>query len=242
MVKKTQKLAIFDIDGTIFRSSLAIELIRGLVRDGVFPDKALKEMEKDYVAWVNRQGPYENYVNKVVAMYLKYIKGCSQNKVERAMDKIVATQKDRLYRFTRDMVKDLKKKDYFLLAISNSPTYIVSKFCATLGFDAYFGSVYKIEQGLYTGEAYSFNNNSKNKAEVLEFFLNTHHHTFNLKQAIAVGDTESDISILSRVGKPIAFNPNDKLAVHAKKKKWQIVVERKNVIYQLKDVTFLQQN
>ncbi len=242
MAKKTQKLAIFDIDGTIFRSSLAIELIRGLVRDGIFPAKALKEMEKDYVAWVNRQGPYENYVNKVVAMFLKYTKGCSQREVERSMDKIVATQKDRLYRFTRDMVRDLKKKDYFLLAISNSPTYIVSKFCATLGFDAYFGSVYKIENGLYTGEAYSFNNNAKNKAEVLAFFLETHNRKFDLSKTIAVGDTESDIPLLAAVGKPIAFNPNDKLASHAKKKQWPIIVERKNVIYQLQKFKFLQEN
>jgi phosphoserine phosphatase len=55
-----------------------------------------------------------------------------------------------------------------------------------------------------------------------------------------VGDTESDISILSAVGKPIAFNPNDKLAQHAKKKRWDIVVERKNVIYQLEKFSFKQ--
>jgi phosphoserine phosphatase len=110
MVKKTQKLAIFDIDGTIFRSSLAIELIRGLVQSGIFLAAALKEMEKDYVAWVNRKGPYENYVKKVVLIYLKYIKGCKQKDVESTMNKIVRTQKDRLYRFTRDFVKEQKMR------------------------------------------------------------------------------------------------------------------------------------
>jgi hypothetical protein len=34
---KNRKLAIFDIDGTVFRSSLLIELTDALVRDGVLP-------------------------------------------------------------------------------------------------------------------------------------------------------------------------------------------------------------
>jgi len=32
-----KKLAIFDIDGTIFRSSLTIELLESLIEEGVFP-------------------------------------------------------------------------------------------------------------------------------------------------------------------------------------------------------------
>jgi len=41
------------------------------------------------------------------------------------------------------------------------------------------------------------------------------------------------------VGHPVAFNPNYELAKHAKKKRWKIVVERKDVIYELKDFKFL---
>jgi phosphoserine phosphatase len=48
--------------------------------------------------------------------------------------------------------------------------------------------------------------------------------------------------MLSSVGNPIAFNPNDALAAHAKKYGWKIIVERKNVIYDLKNFNFLQKN
>ena len=41
-----------------------------------------------------------------------------------------------------------------------------------------------------------------------------------------------------RRGNPIAFNPDFKLATYAKKKKWKIVVERKNVVYKIKDFDF----
>ncbi len=240
--KKLQKLAVFDIDGTIFRSSLAVELIRGLVEDGVFPASAKRKMEKDYVAWVNRVGSYETFTQTVIKIFLKHVKDKRQADVERAMRAIVKKHSQRLYRYTRDLIKELQNKNYFLLAISNSPTYIVSEFAKALGFQAFYGSVYIVENGHYTGQAFSNFNNAKDKAGVLLSFLETTAQQFDLQSAIAVGDTESDIPMLSKVGNPIAFNPNDKLAAHAKKKQWTIIVERKNVIYRLNQFKFLQHN
>ena len=67
------RLAIIDIDGTIFRSSLVIELCHGLVKAGVFPRASIKEIQKEYLAWLNRKGGYEAYINKVVKIYIKHI-------------------------------------------------------------------------------------------------------------------------------------------------------------------------
>ena len=54
-----------------------------------------------------------------------------------------------------------------------------------------------------------------------------------LKGSIGVGDTESDIKFLKLVQRPICFNPNKKLYNHAKSVGWEIVVERKDVIYKI---------
>ncbi len=51
--------------------------------------------------------------------------------------------------------------------------------------------------------------------------------------SVVVGDTESDIPMLKLAGKPIAFNPNQRLYRYAKKHGWKIVVERKDVIYEI---------
>ncbi len=45
MLKLPTNLAVFDIDGTIFRSSLVIQLSNALVEHGVFPKAAKKEIE-----------------------------------------------------------------------------------------------------------------------------------------------------------------------------------------------------
>ncbi|MBU6431430.1 MAG: hypothetical protein KGJ58_04640 [Patescibacteria group bacterium] len=54
-----------------------------------------------------------------------------------------------------------------------------------------------------------------------------------LNNSVGVGDTEGDISFLEMVAKPICFNPNSKLYLRGKKKGWRIVVERKDVVYEL---------
>jgi phosphoserine phosphatase len=54
-----------------------------------------------------------------------------------------------------------------------------------------------------------------------------------LEGSVGVGDTEGDISLLEAVALPICFNPNMKLFERAKLSDWKIVVERKDVIYEL---------
>ena len=55
-----------------------------------------------------------------------------------------------------------------------------------------------------------------------------------LAGSIGVGDSESDIAFLKLVERPICFNPNNKLYKYAKSHKWEVVVERKDVVYHLK--------
>ena len=59
-------------------------------------------------------------------------------------------------------------------------------------------------------------------------------HNCSLKDSIAVGDSDSDIPMLSYVEKPIAFNPSRELYEHAKLNNWDVVIERKNVVYKLR--------
>ncbi len=232
------KLAIFDIDGTIFRSSLLIELINGLVADGIFPQTAKKETEKEFRAWLDRKGNYENYIKKVIAIHLKYIHGKSFVEVEASAAQTINHLKNRLYRYTRDLIKQLKQDGYHLITISGSPTYIVSKFAKLLGFEAFFGSQYEVHEGKFTGKVLNLETFFK-KEHVLREYLHNKNLRVNFRGSIAVGDTESDIPMLAVVGKPIAFNPNLELAKHAKKKGWEVVVERKDVVYQIKHFTFL---
>ncbi|HVZ67168.1 MAG TPA: HAD-IB family hydrolase [Patescibacteria group bacterium] len=228
-----RRLAIFDIDGTIFRSSLVIELVNELVKQGIFPKKAENEIKTDYVNWVNRQGGYKDYIAKVVEIYRKNLKGSNEKEVKRIVREVVSDQKNKLYIYTRDLIKDLIDKNYFLLAISGSPAVMVSEFTRQLKFDYYFGAEYEVKDGKFTGV--QIMDVGTDKTVLINNFIEKFKNQLSLKGSIGVGDTESDIPVLEFVENPIVFNPNLGLAKYAKKKKWRIIAERKDVIYDITD-------
>ncbi len=226
-----KKVAIFDIDGTIFRSSLLIELTDALIQEGIFPARARKIYAKTYKNWLDRKGTYEDYIIAVIRAFENNIKGISHKAFLKIAKKVVAFHKNRVYRYSRDLVKDLKKKNYYLLAISNSPREIVEEFARKLGFDKVYGRIYEVnKQGKLTGVTLCADIIA-DKAKVLKNAIREEHLT--LAGSLGVGDTESDIRFLKMVENPICFNPNKRLYQHAKRAGWKVVVERKDVAYHL---------
>ena len=227
------KLALFDIDGTIFRSSLLIEFINGLVEAGIFPRAAAPEMEKAHNAWMDRKGQYHDYLMKVVKVHLKHIKGCTWSEVSGVVDRVMRNHKDHVYRYTRDLVKKLKKRGFVLVAISGSPEYMVGRFAKYMRFNHYFGQMLEIKNGVFTGKIVTLDFLKKEK--ILKGFIKREGLSVDWKNSVTVGDTDNDIPMLRMVGRPIAFNPNASFAKYAKKHGWEIVVERKDAIFKLKD-------
>lgn len=226
-----KKVAIFDIDGTIFRSSLFIEITEEFIRQGIFPAKTRQVYAKAYDRWFNRKDSYEKYIAKVVEAFLLHIKGVDHADFMRIGHEVVKKNQDRVYRYTRDLIADLKKQGYFMLAISHSPKEIIDPFCERLGFDKVYGWVYEVgDDRKFTGKGL-YDDIISNKANILRRFIEK--EKLSLEGSVGVGDTESDIKFLTFVETPICFNPNQKLYDYAKKYGWKVVVERKDVIYEM---------
>jgi len=226
-----KKVAIFDIDGTIFRSSLLIEITEALIAEGIFKPSIKKHYSKHHKDWLNRHGSYEKYIDGVVEAFDANIKGKKYEDFMKISKRVVAIKQDQTYKYTRDLIRQLKKKKYFLLAISNSPKMIVDDFCKQLGFDKAYGRMREInEKKIFTGRL-MHEDIINNKAKVLQRVMEKEKLT--IKGSIAVGDTESDIPLFKMVDNPICFNPNKKLYNAAKKQGWKIIVERKDMVYEI---------
>lgn len=222
-------MAVFDIDGTIYRNSLMTQLHFALVRKGIFPPSAVKDVNKQFVAWLDRRGSYNNYLMAIVGAFEKNIKGTRQEVIRKVSKELMAEQQHRVYVYTSKLIEEFRKT-HILVAISGSPIEIVREFNRYWKFDHVFGKVMEVDnRGRYTGRVVV--EPVYGKRETLEAFIDAHHVT--LEKSIAVGDTESDIPMLSVVERPVCFNPNKSLYDEAKKNKWEIVVERKDVIYEL---------
>lgn len=232
MKKVAKKLAIFDIDGTIFRSSLLIELVEASLAEGIFPPRTRAIYERDRKNWLDRKGEYDAYIMSVVAAFRKNLKGIRYADFNRVAKRVVAIHKDRVYRFTRDLVRELKRKKYFLVAISHSPKFIVEPFARNLGFNKTYGILYETDprtkrfNGKILYEDLIFD-----KAKIVARVLAK--GGFTLRGSVGVGDSESDIPFLKLVDRPICFNPNRKLLATARRHGWQVVVERKDAVYKI---------
>jgi HAD superfamily phosphoserine phosphatase-like hydrolase len=225
MTRSAKPVAVFDIDGTIFRSSLLIELTNALVELGVFLPDIKAEYNEEFNAWLNREASYELYIQKVVKAFAGNLKGVNEGQLKTAADMVVTGHARRTYRYTRDLIKQLKNS-YFLLAISQSPVEMVSRFAQYYQFDDFFATTYELNKGAYTGVCHG---DLIPKNETLAKMVE--HHGLSLDGSVGIGDSLSDASFLSQVERPIAFNPNAALFEIAMRKNWQVVVERKDVIY-----------
>ncbi len=231
--KKKNKIAILDIDGTIFRKNLHFELINELTWMKVFPREARSELSTIYTSWLEHEGTYEDYRKALVKLYSEHIRGCSEKDVLKASKLLVPFHAKRTYIFAERLIKKLRAENYHMLVISGSPVEVVEEYNRQyLRFDGAFGSVYAVdENGLYTGEA-SFEP-SRNKGSLVEQYL--YEHKLSLADSYGIGDTESDGSFLRMVEHPIAFNPNQNLKAVALELGWKIVVEKKDVVYEISE-------
>lgn len=226
-----RKVAVFDIDGTIFRSSLLIEMVEALIEEKIFPENTREIYRKAFEKWTNREGSYEDYIMAVVRAFMQNIKGLDAKVFSRIAEKVITDNNNKVYTYTRDLIKKLKKKNYFILAISHSPQVLVENFCKKYGFDKTYGRIYEVgADNKFTGVTL-FEEFISDKSQVL--LRAVEKEGLTLKGSVGVGDTESDIVLLKMVEEPICFNPNKNLYTFAKRQGWKVVVERKDVVYNI---------
>lgn len=225
-----RSFAVFDIDGTLIRWQLYHAITDALARAG-YTDKSTFQVAKEArMAWKRRASreSFKDYEKELIKAYEGVLLNLTPLQVEQVAQAVFDEYKDQVYTYTRDLVKDLKKRGYTLLAISGSQLEIVTKIAEYYGFDDCVGTVYEQSDGKFTGVVKV---GSADKAATLEGLIARHNLT--LDNSVAVGDSASDISMMEMVELPIALNPEKKLYEHAKQHGWKIVLERKNMFYEL---------
>jgi HAD superfamily hydrolase (TIGR01490 family) len=222
--------AVFDIDGTLIRWQLYHATADALVRLGYISKDKYQSIKDARMAWKRREGEeaFKTYESQLVSLYEKVLRNLTPGQYDEAAQAVFDEYKDQVYRYTRTLIADLKTKRYLLFAISGSQTEIVGKIAHYYGFDDYIGTVYERAEGKFTGKRKL---HAGSKHVILDELVKKHGATY--EGSVAVGDSESDITMLEAVDQPIAFNPSKKLLQYVQKKGWKIVVERKNTIYEL---------
>jgi HAD superfamily hydrolase (TIGR01490 family) len=227
----SRPFAVFDIDGTLIRWQLYHAMADELARRGHFETSAYQKVKAARMTWKKRESAesFKQYERALVELVDVAISGISVADLQAACETVIEEYKDQVYGYTRDLIRELKAKGYLIFAVSGSPLEIVSLLARHYGFDDYAGSHYTTKNGRYTGAKDVLK--GERKPAVLEQLISK--HSAERQGSIGVGDSESDILMLEEVDQAIAFNPTLLLFEHAKQRSWKVVVERKNMIYEL---------
>jgi len=227
----SRQFAAFDIDGTIVRTALFIQIVNELLAAGHLRPELREAIDAKWEAYRTRTHPraFTDYNQTVVNVLFENLAGLKVADYRAAVDRVVQRSRLQTYVYTRDLIKSLKEKGYFLIALSGSETYAIEQFTAHYGFDYVAGDVYSEEGGTFTGQV--VNTVFHDKGAALKTIVEEQGLTF--KDSLAIGDSLGDARMLETVEHPIAFNPEAELFKLARKRGWEIVVERKNVVYKL---------
>lgn len=228
--------AFFDIDGTLYRDSLMIEHFRKLIKYEIIARSQWSgHLQTTYNNWDKRQGNYDDYLFEISDTYVQAITGIKECDIAFACNQVIMLKADRVYKYTRSRIKWHKEQGHKVIFISGSPDFLVSKMAEKYDVDDNIGSGYIMKDGIFTGKVTPmWDSASKNKA--MNNFIKK--YDIDMDKSYAYGDTNGDITMLTQVGNPIAINPTKELLskINNNKelaKKTKIIVERKDVIYQL---------
>lgn len=224
-------LAVFDVDGTLFHSFLLEEVIEELAAREIFSKDAPQEYARQRKNWITTHTDYRTYVDTVLKTFQKHIKGVTYSDFNEVAEAVVERNRNHIFSYTRQLITDLSRNDYFLLAVSHSPKGVVDKFCQEFGFDKVYGVFYELgPSDRFTGEI-TDEHVISNKSNIIRRVAQQ--ENIPLEQSFGIGDSEDDIPFLEMMDRPICFNPTRELYRHGKLNHWQVVVEQKGVIYEL---------
>jgi len=232
-----QIAAFFDIDGTIYREGLITELFKKVLKYELIEEEVWKqEVEPAYLKWDRRQGEYDTYLLKMVEVFIQSIKGINKAHINHVASRVIDQKGDRIYTFSRDRIKWHREQGHIVIAISGSPSELVSKMAEKYEMDDFRGTIYQTDQfDLYNGEIIPmWDSESKIKA-VAQL---QQKYEIDLDNSYAYGDTTGDLTMFEAVGNPYAINPTKELLnmiLENKelKEKLSIIVERKDVRYKV---------
>ena len=229
------KAAFFDIDGTLFRNSLLIEHFLKLVDDNIL-DKRIwtDEIGPLYSKYENRQGAYEDYLEKSALAYQRAMIGLDKEVVDRYAQIVLDENKNKVYNITRNAVKKHIEEGYLIFFISGSPDFLVDGFSKLYNATDSISTEYIFDENKkFTGKVLPMWD-GKSKLSAVAKLKNK--YEIDLGRSYAYGDTNGDITMFQLVGNPHAINPSfeliDKLYKDEELRKKSVInIERKDVNY-----------
>lgn len=209
--------AFFDFDGTVIHGYSAFAMIREQVRRG---DLSPAEFMKLATAMTNFGLGNVGFSAMMIAS-AQFMRGISVQSYEEFAEELYQEHIAKLiYPETRALIEAHRRKGHTLAIISSATPYQLLPAARDLDIDHVKCTHLEVQGGEFTGGVIRptcFGPGKVRAAEELaaDFSL-------DLEESYFYSDSDDDIELLERVGKPRPLNPNRKLTAIARRERWPV--------------------
>lgn len=205
------KLACYDIDGTLSKGMLATPLVISEYQSGFVNTATCIELAKLVIGHKFGNISYEKALDQLLRIHAFGLRGQSEAEVKNHAEKFVQ-QHDGIFRKFGGTVINLLRDSYDQIIVTAEPRYMAEVVQEHFKMDGAISTQYEIVNGKFTGEIASSLTDLDSKLKSLE----------NRGIHIAFGNTEGDIEMLRHAEYPFCICPTPGLRLIAIKENWPI--------------------
>jgi HAD superfamily hydrolase (TIGR01490 family) len=212
-------LAIFDLDNTLIAGDSDYLWGQFLVDNGVVDRDAYEEANAQF---------YEDYKNgsldivEFLEFALRPLAAHDPARLHRWREAFVATKiLPILLPAARALIEKHRAMGDIPLIITATNGFVTAPIAAAYGIEHLIATLPEFTDGRYTGRFVGTPCFRDGKVARLEEWLAAQH--YDLAGSWFYSDSHNDLPLLSRVAHPVAVDPDDTLALHAREKGWPII-------------------
>lgn len=210
-----KKIALFDLDRTIYNAHSFLELAEYVIKKGRVKQETWDDIQNLLKEYKLGNATYSDTANKLLVTFAKELDGQKYEDLYSDVYAFFINNKQNFYSYFEKILPTLHR-NYDVFIITTNAQYVAQAIVDLFGLEGFIASEFEVVEGVFTGKVTKSLANGKSMVrDLLE--------KYGKEGSVACGDSENDIGMLELVDHPICINPTDKLREFADKNGWRLV-------------------
>ncbi|NND68591.1 MAG: HAD-IB family hydrolase, partial [Halioglobus sp.] len=209
--------AFFDFDGTIIHGYSAFAMIREQVRRGDLSPAEFMELATAMTSF----GLGNVGFSAMMIASAQFMRGITEESYREFAEELYQGHIAKLvYPESRALIEAHQRKGHTVAIISSATPYQLEPAARDLDVEHVMCTHLEVENGEFTGGVIRPTCFGPGKVQAAEDLAED--YGLDLEESFFYSDSDDDIELLERIGKPRPLNPNRKLATIARRERWPI--------------------
>jgi HAD superfamily hydrolase (TIGR01490 family) len=216
------RLALFDLDNTLLAGDSDYEWGQFLVDRGILEREAYESQNRAY---------YEQYVagtldiHEFLGFALRPLAAHEPADLERWHAEFMAQRiRPMIGRPARELVREHLKAGDLCAIITATNSFVTRPIAREFGVEHLIATEPESRNGRFTGKVAGIPCFREGKIRRLDDWLAGRGQRFgDFAESILFSDSHNDLPLLERVSRPVAVDPDEKLAARAKERGWAVI-------------------